>query len=361
MLVKERVQMTYAERFPRFAKEENKAIRAWYYSLAHLWCYMKTGEAGFPPKQEELPPHVARMCKFIGQFSGNPNERMFIFPVGKAKAVYRDPETGEETPVEDTWEVLFEYIDEATAFAGGKYDYCRESGVGSFENGQSCYCDGVICSNYMGEAAKTGFPEATYKMTREEFRAKVEHVREIGTLLIDFGYGPPDNCVHNFWPGNQCLTMGFCPQTKAGSYCALWRPIVDSVGHNNSLFTAEIDRNKCSGCGRCTCNCTVGIIEYEPVSGRAYMSEPEYCMGCGRCQVACQEGAVKLLSHHKDISAYVRKELECRTSATAEPPLYDEEIWASMPPAIAPDDMSWWEENWDVDKLYREWLEARKK
>ncbi len=350
--------MTYAERFPRFAKEENKAIRAWYYSLAHLWCYMKTAE--FPPDPEDMPPHVARMMNFIGQFSGNPNERMFIFPVGKAKAIYRDPETGEETPIDDPWAVMFEYIDSASHFAGCKYDYCRESGVGTFECGQSCYCDGIICSNYIGEGSLTGFPESTYPMTKEEFKEKVEHVREVGSLLIDFGYGPPDNCVHNFWPGNQVLTMGFCPHTKAGSYCALWKPIVDTVGHNNSLFTAEIDSSKCTGCGRCACDCILNIIDYEPVSGKAFMKDNKYCMGCGRCQVACKEGAIKLLSHHKDISAYVHSELDCRTSATEKPPIFDPEIDATMPPAFAPDDMSWWEENWDVDKLYQDWLAERK-
>jgi len=353
---KEKENMTYAERFPRFAKEKNPAIRAWYYSLAHLWIYMKSGV--FPPNLEDMPPHVAKMCERIGEFSGNPNERMFIFPVGKAKAYYRDPETGEDTLIDDPWSVIYEYVEASSHIAGVNYDYCRESGVGSFEEGQSCYCDGITCSNYIGEASTTGFPEATYQMTKEEFLAKLKKVKELGTLLLDFGYGPPDTPAYDIFPTTRAIVLGCCPHTRAGSYEALWRPIVDSVGHNNSLFTAEIDRNKCTGCGRCAMHCGQNIIAYEKGSGRAYIESTQYCMGCGRCQLGCQEGAIKLIAQKPDINAYVHQELDCRVSVTTEPPIYDPEITPTLPHGEHAD-MSWWEENWDVDKLYQEWLAAR--
>jgi NAD-dependent dihydropyrimidine dehydrogenase PreA subunit len=348
------IGMIYAERFPNFAKIENPAIRAIWYSYAHLWTYMKSGK--WPLDPNEMPPHVAYLFKYMGESSGNPNERMFIYPVGQSRPVFRDPATGKETPV-DPWAGIYDYVDTASYICESKYDYCRESGSGDFEHGKSCYCDKLRCANFLGEAARNGIPESQFEMTRSEFKKKLEYTREHGEHFMDFGYGPPDTCVHAMFPTTGVLTIGFCPySTTVPGWTTLWDPVCKATGVNNSLFYAEIDQDKCSGCGRCKPVCIVNKIDFDPLSKRAYIID-DFCMGCGRCHVACPEGAIKLLAKHKDTAAFVHHELDCRITVNDKPPVFDPEIWPTLVHG-GPEALKWYEEHWDVDKMYQDWLAA---
>lgn len=347
--------ITYAERFPNFAKIEDPAIRAAFFSYAHLWLYMKSGK--WPLDRDEMPPHVAKMFDYIGESSGNPNERMFIYPVGTAKAYYRDPETGEETLVEDVWAGIDDYVNKATYFSGSKYDYCRESGCGSFEKGSSCYCDGLTCANFLGEGARTGMPETTFEMTPVEFKSKLRIAKERGEHFLDFGYGPPDTCAHCMTPTDRILTIGFCPYSWVGGWTTLWHPVCEATGVNNSLYYVEVNQDKCTACGRCAATCIVGELAYDKESRKAYLTTGD-CMGCGRCSVACPEGAIKLYARHKDTAAFVHSQLDCRISVTEEAPPYDPEITPNMV-KITPGYLDWFREHPDVDAMYAEWLEAR--
>lgn len=59
------------------------------------------------------------------------------------------------------------------------------------------------------------------------------------------------------------------------------------------LYTVEIDRDKCEGCGECAENCPVSIMTM--VDGKAEVTgDLEECLGCETCVSVCPSGAVTL-------------------------------------------------------------------
>ena len=68
-------------------------------------------------------------------------------------------------------------------------------------------------------------------------------------------------------------------------------------GASPSRFVAEIDLEKCNGCGICLDRCQYGAMEMRTPPGlkeeRAYIS-PEICRGCGCCVVACPTDACRM-------------------------------------------------------------------
>ncbi len=57
---------------------------------------------------------------------------------------------------------------------------------------------------------------------------------------------------------------------------------------------AQIDYEKCVGCGKCDEICPQGAIKYHKVKKLR-------CIGCGKCQKVCSKGAISYISEDKDL------------------------------------------------------------
>jgi heterodisulfide reductase subunit A len=60
-----------------------------------------------------------------------------------------------------------------------------------------------------------------------------------------------------------------------------------------SPVTAEVFRERCSGCRVCLSACSFKAITIDEESGRAAVNDV-LCRGCGACAAACPSGAMKL-------------------------------------------------------------------
>lgn len=62
-----------------------------------------------------------------------------------------------------------------------------------------------------------------------------------------------------------------------------------------SRFTAEVDPDRCSGCGDCLRRCYFGALSLAGTEdGEVLVIDGDKCMGCGLCRVACPEEAITL-------------------------------------------------------------------
>jgi NAD-dependent dihydropyrimidine dehydrogenase PreA subunit len=68
---------------------------------------------------------------------------------------------------------------------------------------------------------------------------------------------------------------------------------------NSTNFLAEIDKNKCVGCGTCLEKCPVDAIQGDD-NNKAEI-EKELCIGCGVCAYFCPENAIKLLEGSRTV------------------------------------------------------------
>jgi NAD-dependent dihydropyrimidine dehydrogenase PreA subunit len=55
-----------------------------------------------------------------------------------------------------------------------------------------------------------------------------------------------------------------------------------------------IDRNRCTGCGRCVAACPLRLFTLDTFGQRktAVLTAPEQCTGCMQCTVECPVGAL---------------------------------------------------------------------
>jgi ferredoxin len=60
----------------------------------------------------------------------------------------------------------------------------------------------------------------------------------------------------------------------------------------SSGYVAEVDRNKCKGCAKCSKFCQFGAINV--VDGLKTIDYAK-CMGCGACLTKCSNGAISLV------------------------------------------------------------------
>ena len=58
----------------------------------------------------------------------------------------------------------------------------------------------------------------------------------------------------------------------------------------------DIDRQRCTGCGRCVAVCGPHLLSLEAVRWKkfALLSGPEACTGCSLCAVACPFHAITM-------------------------------------------------------------------
>ena len=62
-----------------------------------------------------------------------------------------------------------------------------------------------------------------------------------------------------------------------------------------SRYRAEVDAERCTGCGSCHDRCYFGAMAWENGEGSASRVDSTKCMGCGLCRVTCPEEAIELV------------------------------------------------------------------
>lgn len=64
---------------------------------------------------------------------------------------------------------------------------------------------------------------------------------------------------------------------------------------------AQIDPERCTGCGRCIAACDLRLIAFETRDWkkRSVVQDPERCSGCGDCASRCPVNAISLAEDHQ--------------------------------------------------------------
>jgi len=74
----------------------------------------------------------------------------------------------------------------------------------------------------------------------------------------------------------------------------LLAPRIKEKGYFSGGVVAEIDQDKCTGCGRCKQECRFFAIQERTTNHETrFFIDPIACEGCGVCELVCKDGAVK--------------------------------------------------------------------
>ncbi|RLD61871.1 MAG: 4Fe-4S ferredoxin, partial [Bacteroidetes bacterium] len=86
---------------------------------------------------------------------------------------------------------------------------------------------------------------------------------------------------------------------------------VSKHGYPNTIVTstyiAEVDEEKCNGCGKCAKACPVNVIEmhaedsFEIKRKKTPLVDKDICLGCGVCSLNCSMEAIKLTKRKKRV------------------------------------------------------------
>ena len=77
--------------------------------------------------------------------------------------------------------------------------------------------------------------------------------------------------------------------------CLSLRAGVDfGINVMKSHSVAQVDYDKCNGCGICAQRCQWGALKFEATSGKANIDQFK-CYGCGLCETGCPRGAISLV------------------------------------------------------------------
>ena len=101
-----------------------------------------------------------------------------------------------------------------------------------------------------------------------------------------------------------------------------------------SSFIAEVDQDKCNGCGKCARACHIKAIDMQGATPaldeknkKIPVVDESFCVGCGVCALKCDSGAIKLHPRKQRVihpeTTFHRVILQCLERGTLENQLFD--------------------------------------
>ncbi|MFX0008429.1 MAG: 4Fe-4S dicluster-binding protein [Promethearchaeota archaeon] len=111
-----------------------------------------------------------------------------------------------------------------------------------------------------------------------------------------------DGLVHKAWHPHSDISQPETSICNCCKYCCgtfdWWRTGTVAM-INSTNFLAEIDKNKCIGCGTCLEKCPVDAVQGDD-NNKAEVDK-DLCIGCGVCAYFCPENAIKLLEGSRTV------------------------------------------------------------
>jgi len=139
--------------------------------------------------------------------------------------------------------------------------------------------------------------------------------RMFGLPLDEDGYIGEDNTTYSLWDRRGVYVVGCAAgprgirySVRDGREAAL---SIDAVLRRNQIVLsdniAEVDEERCTGCGQCVESCEYGAVVLEERkdlrTGRSYrvaIVDPRRCWGCGNCHATCPSTAIRLSGFSDD-------------------------------------------------------------
>jgi ferredoxin len=186
------------------------------------------------------------------------------------------PVTSEVTTYESARELI-----KAAGFGAVGMCYCRHKKEHLHEECRKKAPVEAFCIS-LGKAAmfltRRGFAE---QKSTEELLAVLDQARELRLTHVT------DNIRTK--PSFICNCCSCCCELMAGVQAG-YR---DGIG--KTPFVAEVDGDKCNGCGLCLPSCNVRAMVLEAGEGRKLCAVgKEICLGCGACLSTCPKEAILL-------------------------------------------------------------------
>ncbi|MBN2322849.1 MAG: 4Fe-4S dicluster domain-containing protein [Spirochaetes bacterium] len=151
------------------------------------------------------------------------------------------------------------------------------------------------------------------EVSRQEMLQSLAVSREMGLVFS------ADNVKNNVTFICQCC--GCCCNVLAG---------IREFGYTNTIVTssyiADVDRDRCTGCGKCASACPIGAIELVPANDPKTKKtklriDTDICIGCGVCVLQCDRTkALTLIKREKRVihpeTTFERVILQCLERGT---------------------------------------------
>ncbi len=158
------------------------------------------------------------------------------------------------------------------------------------------------------------------EVSKSEMLENIARSKELGLVLN------ADNVKNNITFICHCCKC--CCNALAG---------ISKFGFPNSIvtssFIAAIDRELCTGCGKCAKACAIDIIEMVPMENPESKKnkypriDQSICLGCGVCALKCDTGALKLVKRKKKViypeTIFEKTILGCLERGTLQNQLFD--------------------------------------
>jgi Fe-S-cluster-containing hydrogenase component 2 len=132
------------------------------------------------------------------------------------------------------------------------------------------------------------------EVSKSEMLDNLEHSRETGLVLN------ADNVKRNITYMCHCC-KDCCVALRGISKFGYPRTVV------TSNFIAQVEEEKCIGCGKCAKACCIDAIEMDKIENPTTKKkknprlDSSICLGCGVCALKCDNGSMKLVSRDKRV------------------------------------------------------------
>lgn len=137
--------------------------------------------------------------------------------------------------------------------------------------------------NYEGEKVKSR------DLKQQPERTSEKKLKELVVISGKGGTGKT-SITASFAALSQKPVIADC-DVDAADLHLITEPTIKQKGFFTGGITAEIDQNRCTGCGKCWEACRFNAIDK---TDGTYKIDPFECEGCGVCNLVCEDDAVKV-------------------------------------------------------------------